>query len=74
MMLVFLKEWTNRGHIYGECMSHRDSDLMYVNIPKNASSWTKPNLKDWGWEFYNYHTDANIKNKIFCFQQKGYRF
>lgn len=30
---------------------------MYVYIPKNASSWTKPNLKDWGWEFYNYHTD-----------------
>jgi hypothetical protein len=30
---------------------------MYVNIPKNATSWTKPNLKDWGWECYNYHAD-----------------
>jgi hypothetical protein len=30
---------------------------MYVYIPKNASSWTKPNLLDHGWEFFNYHTD-----------------
>jgi hypothetical protein len=28
-----------------------------VYIPKNASSWTKPNLLDHGWEFFNYHTD-----------------
>jgi hypothetical protein len=38
-------------------MSKPDIDLMYVYIPKNASSWTKPNLLDHGWEFYNYHTD-----------------
>lgn len=38
-------------------MSKSDSDLMYIHIPKNASSWTKPNLLDWGWEFYNYHID-----------------
>lgn len=38
-------------------MSHKDSNFMYVYIPKNASSWTKPNLLDWNWEFYNYHTD-----------------
>ena len=43
-------------------MSKPDTDLMYINIPKNASSWTKPNLKDWGWEFYNYHTD-NLYHK-----------
>ena len=43
-------------------MSHQESNLMYVYIPKNASSWTKPNLLDWGWEFYNYHTD-NLYNK-----------
>lgn len=36
---------------------------MYVHIPKNASSWTKPNLKDWGWEFYNYHYDTPVKIK-----------
>lgn len=43
-------------------MSHTKTNLMYVNIPKNASSWTKPNLKDWGWEFYNYHAD-NLYSK-----------
>jgi hypothetical protein len=45
-------------------MSHPNGPLMYVNIPKNASSWTKPNLLDWGWEFYNYHTDNLNKTAI----------
>lgn len=61
-MITFLEYYKNRGHVFGECMSHPDSDLMYIHIPKNASSWTKPNLKDWGWEFYNYHTD-NLYHK-----------
>lgn len=54
----FLRQWEHKGHDYGTCMSHPGGSLMYVNIPKNASSWTKPNLLDWGWEFYNYHTDV----------------
>jgi len=58
----FLNEWAVKNHKYGECMSHNDSTLMYVHIPKNASSWTKPNLKDFGWQFYNYHSD-NLYNK-----------
>lgn len=45
-------------------MSHPDSEFMYVYIPKNASSWTKPNLKDFGWEFYNYHTDFLPKHAL----------
>lgn len=45
-------------------MSHPGHDLMYVYIPKNASSWTKPNLKDWGWEFFNYHTDNLNKHAL----------
>jgi len=52
-----IAEWQHKGHIFGECMTHPEYALMYVHIPKNASSWTKPNLLDWGWEFYNYHTD-----------------
>ncbi len=56
-MQNFLEYYKIKGHVFGECMSSPNTDLMYVNIPKNASSWTKPNLKDWGWEFYNYHTD-----------------
>ena len=59
-----LNEWQHKGHCYGECMSHPNTDLMYVYIPKNASSWTKPNLLDWGWEFYNYHTDQLNKTAI----------
>lgn len=57
-------EWQHKGHVYGECMSHKDSDLMYVYIPKNASSWTKPNLRDWGWEFFNYRTDNLNKHAL----------
>jgi len=60
----FIDTWTHKGHRFGECMSHPNSDLMYINIPKNASSWTKPNLQDWGWEFYNYHTDQLDKTAI----------
>jgi hypothetical protein len=60
----FLTQWNHKGHELGTCMSHPDSDLMYVNIPKNASSWTKPNLTDWGWEFYNYHRDNLNKTSI----------
>jgi hypothetical protein len=60
----FLDEWQNKGHRYGECMSHWDSPYMYVYIPKNASSWTKPNLKDFGWEFYNYHTENLNKHAL----------
>lgn len=59
----FLQQWQHKGHVYGECMSHPDSDLMYIHIPKNASSWTKPNLKDFEWQFYNYHTDSAMSDK-----------
>ena len=59
-----LNDWESKGHCYGECMSSPNSDLMYVYIPKNASSWTKPNLQDFGWEFYNYHHDKINKHAI----------
>lgn len=59
----FLKQWISKGHTFGECMSHPDTNLMYIYIPKNATSWTKPNLQDWNWEVYNYHTDTVVKNK-----------
>jgi len=52
----FLTEWSIKGHNYGQCMHNAKKDLMYVNIPKNASSWTKPNLLDFGWTEGNYHT------------------
>ena len=55
--MLFHQHWEPKGHTFGTCLSRSDLDLMYVNIPKNASSWTKPNLMDHGWEFYNYHYD-----------------
>lgn len=61
-MIDFIEYYKIKGHVFGECMSHPNTDLMYINIPKNASSWTKTNLKDWNWEFYNYHTD-NLYHK-----------
>ena len=60
--MSFINYHQTKGHVFGECMSKLDSELMYVHIPKNATSWTKPNLLDWGWEFFNYHTD-NLKDK-----------
>lgn len=56
-MIKFLEYHKHKGHVFGECLSHPDSDLMYVYIPKNASSWTKPNFQDWNWDYYNYHVD-----------------
>ena len=56
--------WATKGHIQGQCMSHQSSSFMYINIPKNASSWTKPNLIDYGWEFYNYRTDKLDKHSL----------
>jgi len=61
-MINFLEIYRDKGHLFGDCMGHPDSDLIYVNIPKNASSWTKQRLIDSGWEFYNYHSD-NLYHK-----------
>lgn len=56
-MIDFFEYYKNQGHVFGECMSHPNTDLIYVNIPKNASSWTKKVFVERNWEFYNYHTD-----------------
>jgi len=55
--MLFHQHWEPKGHTFGTCMSSPNSNLMYVNIPKCASSWTKPNLQDLGWQFYNFHKD-----------------
>ena len=61
---AFENDWHGKGHVWGECMADPHSDLMYVYIPKNATSWTKPNLRDWRWEFYNYKTDNLNKHAV----------
>lgn len=63
-MIDFLEYYKNKGHVFGECMSQPNTDLMYINIPKNASTWTKLILTDYAWEFYNYHTDQLTKHAI----------
>lgn len=45
--------WTDKGHTFGQCYVDRTLDLMYVNIPKNASTFTKVN--HFGWTVDNYY-------------------
>jgi hypothetical protein len=61
-VIDFLEYYKNQGYVFGSCMSRPDTNLMFINIPKNASSWTKSNLIDQNWEFYNYHND-NLYHK-----------
>lgn len=56
-----LNRLDHKGHTFGACMTTLDENLMYVQIPKNASSWTKPNLKDLNWTDFNYHYDNFYK-------------
>jgi hypothetical protein len=62
--MSFINYHQDRGHVFGECWSYPDSEFMYINIPKNATSWTKQNLQNWGWECYNYHIDNLKKTPI----------
>ena len=59
----WLTAWNHRGHELGTCMSLRHGDHVYVNVPKNASSWAKNVLLDQGWEFYNYHRDDQVQGR-----------
>lgn len=59
----FYSVWENKGHRFGDCMTRKDIDVMYVNIPKNATSWTKPNLMDFGWESYNFHEHEHLQDR-----------
>lgn len=61
-MLDFFNYYTHKGHMFGDCISKSTVDLMYINIPKNASTWTRSNFSELAWEKYNYHTD-NLYHK-----------
>lgn len=63
-MIDFIEYYKDRGHVFGECMSKPNTDLMYINIPKNASTWIKSALASLNWEHYNYHTDHLNKSSI----------
>jgi hypothetical protein len=59
---LYQQRWAHRGHQFGNCMTRDDLDWMYVNIPKNATTWTKPILFDHHFKEYNYHHD-NLYHK-----------
>lgn len=63
-MINFIEYYKDKGHVFGQCMSHPDRDLMYINIPKNASSWIRSVLTNLKWEQYNYYTDNLSKPSI----------
>lgn len=49
------------SHTLGQCVSDRNSKLIYVNIPKNASTWAKDYLS----EVYGWDNGANFKSSPF---------
>lgn len=55
-------EW--QEHTYGTCLAADDLELMYVNIPKNASEWTKSRLMEHNWSVGNYRHDNLLKTAI----------
>jgi hypothetical protein len=55
-----LNSWSNPGHIFGSCLVVKKCNLVYVNIPKNASTWTKSQLSTLDAEFDNYFLNPKI--------------
>lgn len=54
--------WTHKGHVFGQCYINRELDLMYVNIPKNASMFVRSNFPiptSWYCENYYLNSRAN---------------
>lgn len=56
-----LNRYENKGHVFGACVTTLDNKLMYVQIPKNASTWTKHVLQKLDWLNFNYHYDYFYK-------------
>jgi hypothetical protein len=52
-----------RGHLIGGGMLSPDKEYFYLNIPKNASTFTTNLLKDNGWTHWNL-TNGTYKNVI----------
>jgi hypothetical protein len=51
----FLKQWDGKGHVHGSMLVSPDDSHCFINIPKNASSWSKQQLTDLGWRYYSIH-------------------
>lgn len=48
----------------GACYSKPGDQLLYVHIPKNASSFTRGKLTDVGFELLNYHSEQKYTNPV----------
>lgn len=57
MIKEFVGYWSHQYHKFGQCHANLDYDFIYVNIPKNASSWTKQQLEAVEFTQKNYHKD-----------------
>ena len=57
---VLINSWSDPGHIFGSCLVVKKCNLVYVNIPKNASTWTKSQLSTLDAEVDNYFLNPKI--------------
>lgn len=65
----FRDYWQHKGGKFGRCHSHPESDFVWINIPKNASSWTQTFLShEFLWYEHDYHESSSLHNKtcIIC--------
>ena len=58
-----MNELIRRGHLVGGGMLSPDKKIFYLNIPKNASTYTTNVLKENNWMFWNI-TNANVDTVI----------
>jgi hypothetical protein len=57
MIQKFAGYWSHQYHEFGQCHANLDRDFIYVNIPKNASSWTKQQLEALDFTQQNYYVN-----------------
>lgn len=63
-----LKSWSNLGHrfgghVFGQCMVTTKPELVYINIPKNASTWTRTQLTMFDAVSDNYLINSDLVKK-----------
>lgn len=61
--MIITKKEVHIGHLYGECFTDKRRKHLYVNIPKNASTWAKEYFKS-GYDFLyfdNFNKNTGLK-------------
>jgi hypothetical protein len=58
-----LHSWSVPGHTFGQCLALAHPELVYVNVPKNASTWTKAQLATLGAKEDNYFINSDLNKK-----------